>query len=69
MWTAKHDSCPCLSEEFATSPQELPDFDYASYAKLVGLEAVTLERPEQIRPGLKPCVVDAHTDPEVPLGV
>ncbi len=53
--------------------QELPDFDYASYAKLVGLEAVTLERPEQIRPGFerafacgKPCVVDAHTDPEVP---
>jgi pyruvate dehydrogenase (quinone) len=53
--------------------QTLPAFDYAKYAELVGLRAITMRRPEDVRPGWRqafacdrPCVVDAHTDPEVP---
>jgi pyruvate dehydrogenase (quinone) len=53
--------------------QVLPDMDYAGYAELIGLKGVRIERKEDIVPALeaafaadRPCVIDAHTDPEVP---
>jgi pyruvate dehydrogenase (quinone) len=53
--------------------QVLPDFDYAAYARLVGLEGITVERPEDVGPAWdralaagRPAVIDVHTDPEVP---
>jgi pyruvate dehydrogenase (quinone) len=53
--------------------QELPDFPYADYAKLIGLDGVRVDRPEQIRGAWeqamaadRPFVIDAITDPEVP---
>ena len=47
--------------------------DYAGYAKLLGLEGITVERPEDV-PGAwdrafaadRPVVLDVHTDPNVP---
>jgi pyruvate dehydrogenase (quinone) len=53
--------------------QSLPDFPYARYAELLGLEGVRMARPEDIAPGwetalsaTRPVVVEAVTDPEVP---
>lgn len=53
--------------------QDLPDFDYAAYARLLGFEGIRMERPEQVVPGWeaalradRPVVVDALTDPDVP---
>ncbi len=53
--------------------QDLPDFPYARYAEMLGLEAVRMERPEDVVPGWeqaleasRPVVVEAVTDPEVP---
>ncbi len=53
--------------------QDLPDFPYASYAELLGLKGIRVERPEQVGPAWdealaadRPVVYEAVTDPEVP---
>ena len=53
--------------------QVLPDFDYAGYARLVGLHGVRVERPEEIGGAWdqalaagKPALIEFVTDPEVP---
>jgi pyruvate dehydrogenase (quinone) len=58
--------------KFAGS-QELPDFPYARYAELLGLEGIRVERPEEVGSAWdraltaeRPVVIEAITDPEVP---
>lgn len=53
--------------------QDVPDFSYAEYAKMLGLEGIKIEKPEDIIPSLdhafqlnKPVVIDVYTDPSVP---
>jgi len=53
--------------------QVLPDFPYARYAELLGLEGIKVDGPDQVGPALdralaadKPVVFEAVTDPEVP---
>jgi pyruvate dehydrogenase (quinone) len=53
--------------------QRLPEFPYARYARLLGLEGLEVDRPEAIAGALdrafevdRPVVIDVHTDPEVP---
>lgn len=53
--------------------QDVPDFPYAEYAKMLGLEGIKIEKPEDIIPSLehafqlnKPVVIDVYTDPSVP---
>src|SRR3954452_13506993 len=53
--------------------QNLPAFDFAAFARQVGLEGIRVERPEDVAPALeralaagRPAVVDVLTDPEVP---
>jgi pyruvate dehydrogenase (quinone) len=53
--------------------QVLPDFQYARYAELLGLEGIRVERPEDVGPAWDealaaggPVVLEAITDPEVP---
>ncbi|GAA1566767.1 MULTISPECIES: thiamine pyrophosphate-requiring protein [Kribbella] len=60
------------SPQFLPS-QELPEFPYAGYAKLLGLHGVTAEKPEEVGPAWeealaadRPCVVEFRTDPAVP---
>jgi pyruvate dehydrogenase (quinone) len=55
---------------FADS-QDVPSFDYAGYARMLGLEGVEMKRPEDVVPGWeramaarRPVVIDAWTDPE-----
>ncbi|HEV2453641.1 MAG TPA: thiamine pyrophosphate-dependent enzyme, partial [Verrucomicrobiae bacterium] len=58
--------------KFETS-QNLPDFPYATYAEMLGLNGIRLNRPGDVATAWidalksdRPVVVDAHTDPEVP---
>ena len=58
--------------KFETS-QNIPDFPYAEYARLLGFEGIKLEKPEDIVPGLdralsaqRPVVIEAMVDPNVP---
>ncbi|WP_314034874.1 thiamine pyrophosphate-requiring protein [Dietzia sp. CH92] len=58
---------------FARS-QEVPEFDMAAYAELLGLRGIRVEDPDQLVPALeeafsadRPTVIDAITDPDVPL--
>ena len=58
---------------FARS-QEVPEFDMAAYAELLGLRGIRVEEPDQLVPALeeafsadRPTVIDAITDPDVPL--
>lgn len=51
----------------------LPDISYADFARSVGLEAVTVEDPEQMAGAWqhalaadRPCVLDVRCDPDVP---
>jgi pyruvate dehydrogenase (quinone) len=60
------------SPQFLPS-QELPEFPYAEYAKLLGLRGITAEKPEDVVPAWeealaadRPCVVEFRTDPAVP---
>ena len=60
------------SPQFLPS-QELPEFPYAGYARLLGLHGVTAEKPEEVAPAWdealrsdRPCVVEFRTDPAVP---
>ena len=53
--------------------QELPDFPYAHYAELLGLRGIKVDHPEELGRAWdealaadRPCVLEAHTDPEVP---
>ena len=53
--------------------QQIPDFPYARFAELVGLEGVRVESPDEIGPAWdevlaadRPAVLEALTDPEVP---
>jgi pyruvate dehydrogenase (quinone) len=53
--------------------QDLPDFPYARYAELLGLEGIRVDRPDQVGPAWdralraeRPVVIEAITDPEVP---
>src|SRR3954463_1868248 len=53
--------------------QDLPPFDFAAFARQIGLEAIRVERPNEVGPALdralaagRPAVVDVLTDPEVP---
>jgi len=53
--------------------QEVPQFPYARYARLLELEGIEVSTSEQIVPALerglrarRPCVIEFHTDPEVP---
>jgi pyruvate dehydrogenase (quinone) len=53
--------------------QSLPDFPYADYARMLGLHAIRVERPEDIGPAWdealaadRPCLLDMKADPNVP---
>jgi pyruvate dehydrogenase (quinone) len=53
--------------------QTLPDFPYARFAELIGLQGIRVERPEDIAGAFeqafsanRPIVLDVYTDPEVP---
>jgi pyruvate dehydrogenase (quinone) len=53
--------------------QDVPDFQYARFAQLLGLGGVRLERPENVGPGWeqalaadRPFLLDITTDPNVP---
>jgi pyruvate dehydrogenase (quinone) len=53
--------------------QNLPEFPYARYAELLGLEGIEIGKPDQIGAAWdralhanRPAVIDAHCDPEVP---
>ncbi|MEW6249989.1 MAG: thiamine pyrophosphate-requiring protein [Planctomycetota bacterium] len=53
--------------------QNLPAFDFAGYAELLGLRGLRVERPDDVGGAWdsafnsdRPVVIDAHTDPNVP---
>ena len=53
--------------------QALPDFPYAAYARLIGLDGVRVDRPDDIAGAWeralgadRPCVLEMITDPNVP---
>jgi pyruvate dehydrogenase (quinone) len=53
--------------------QDLPPFDFAAYARQLGLEGIRVEAPGEVAPAWeralateKPVVLDVVTDPEVP---
>jgi pyruvate dehydrogenase (quinone) len=53
--------------------QVLPDFPYAEYARLLGLEGIRVDSPDDLGPAWdqalaagRPCVLEVITDPEVP---
>ena len=53
--------------------QDVPAFDYAAYARSLGLEGIRVERSEEIAPAWerafttdRPVLIDALTDPDVP---
>jgi pyruvate dehydrogenase (quinone) len=53
--------------------QDVPRFDYAGFARLLGFSAVVMRTPEDVGPGWdqalaerRPVLVQAYTDPEVP---
>jgi pyruvate dehydrogenase (quinone) len=53
--------------------QELPPFDFAAYARQLGLEGIRVEAPGEVGPAweqafaaARPVVIDVVTDPEVP---
>ncbi|MBJ6748757.1 thiamine pyrophosphate-requiring protein [Geomonas anaerohicana] len=56
-----------------SASQDIPQFPYAGYAEMLGLEGIRLEDPEQIRSAWRtalsanrPVVIDARCDPDVP---
>jgi pyruvate dehydrogenase (quinone) len=53
--------------------QEVPDFPYSEYAKMLGFDGVKVDKADDIEPAIelalakkKPVVLEAYTDPEVP---
>jgi pyruvate dehydrogenase (quinone) len=58
--------------KFETS-QDLPDFSYAAYGRMLGLEGIRVDRPEQVASAWeqalgarRPVVLEMITDPNVP---
>lgn len=58
--------------KFAAS-QDLPEFSYARFAQSIGLDGITVARPEDVVPALqqalrgsRPTVLDVYTDPNIP---
>ncbi|BCS54214.1 thiamine pyrophosphate-requiring protein [Geobacter sp. SVR] len=56
-----------------SNSQEVPPFNYARYADMLGLEGLEITKPEQIAAvwqtalsARRPVVIDAHCDPDVP---
>ena len=56
-----------------TESQTLPDVDYAAFAGRLGLQAITVDKPDQIGPAWdralgadRPTLLDVRTDPNVP---
>lgn len=56
-----------------TPSQDVPDFKFASYAEMLGLKGIRVDRPEQVGSAWdealsasRPVVIEAITDPEVP---
>ena len=54
--------------------QDIPDFPYAEYAKMLGLEGIKMEHPHEVTTSLdhafaanRPVLVEAVTDPSVPM--
>jgi len=54
--------------------QDIPDFHYAEYAKMLGLEGIKVDRPDDVPAALdaafaaqKPVLLEAVTDPNVPM--
>ena len=52
--------------------QDVPPFDYAGYAELLGFEGVRIARSTDVRPALerafaarRPVLIDVHADPDV----
>ena len=59
--------------KFDTS-QDVPDFAYDEYAKMLGLEGIRIDNPEEVKDALdtamviqKPVVLNVYTDPNVPI--
>jgi pyruvate dehydrogenase (quinone) len=53
--------------------QNVPDFPYAQYARLIGLDALRIDHPDQVGPGWdqalaarRPFLIEMVTDPDVP---
>lgn len=53
--------------------QDVPDFAYDEYARMLGLEGIRVDQPEDVESALdmafsmqKPVVINAYTDPSVP---
>jgi pyruvate dehydrogenase (quinone) len=53
--------------------QHVPDFPYARYAELAGLQGIRVQDPEQIAPALatalsasRPTLIEAYVDADVP---
>ncbi|MFZ1116918.1 MAG: thiamine pyrophosphate-requiring protein [Propionibacteriaceae bacterium] len=60
------------SPQFLPS-QELPNFGYAAYARLIGLQGLEVNEPDDVPAAWdeaiaarRPCVIEFHTDPAVP---
>jgi pyruvate dehydrogenase (quinone) len=56
-----------------TESQNLPDIDYAAFAASLGLEALHVDKPDQVAPAWdralaadRPTVLDVRCDPNVP---
>ncbi|WP_224958998.1 thiamine pyrophosphate-requiring protein [Geomonas subterranea] len=56
-----------------SASQDIPEFPYAGYAGMLGLDGIQLDDPEQIRSAWRtalsanrPVVIDARCDPDVP---
>lgn len=54
--------------------QDVPDFPYAQYAKMLGFEGIKVEKADDVPTALdeammaqKPVLVEALTDPSVPM--
>ena len=53
--------------------QDVPDFAYDEYARLLGLEGIRIDKAEDVESGLdqamaamKPVVINVYSDPSVP---
>jgi pyruvate dehydrogenase (quinone) len=56
------------------SSQNIPNFPFAEFANLIGLEGIRIDNAEDVEPAMikafaanKPVVIDAHTDANVPI--